>query len=60
MTTVKVLEELAEQMGLKGTDLRDFIKEQQEMEIEERTKQREEQEKQQERIKEQKQLEERQ
>jgi len=40
-------------MDLKGTDLRDFIKEQQELEREERTVQREEQEKQQQRIKEQ-------
>ena len=46
MTTVQVCKELGEQMGLKGTDLKDFIKEQQEIEREERTKQRKEQEKQ--------------
>jgi len=40
-TSVQVLKELCEQMGLKGIELRDFIKEQQEMEREERTKQRE-------------------
>jgi len=46
MTTVQILKELGEQMGLKGTDLKYFIKEQQEIEREERNKQREEQEKQ--------------
>jgi len=40
-TSVQVPKELGEQMGLKGIELRDFIKEQQEMEREERTKQRE-------------------
>ena len=46
MTTVQALEDLGEQMGLKGTDLRDFIKEQQVLEREERDRQREEQDKQ--------------
>ena len=40
-TSVQVLKELGEQMGLKGTELRDFIKEQQDVEKEKRTKQRE-------------------
>ena len=40
-TSVQVLKELGEQMGLKGIELRDFIKEQQDAEREERTKQRE-------------------
>ena len=39
-TSVQVLKELGEQMGFKGIELRDFIKEQQEMEREERTRQR--------------------
>jgi len=41
VTSVQVLKELGEQMGLKGIELRDFIKEQREMEREERTKRRE-------------------
>jgi len=40
-TSVQVLKELGEQMGFKGIELREFIKKQQEMEREERTKQRE-------------------
>ena len=39
-TSVQVLKELGEQMGLKGIELRDFIKEQQNVEREDRTKQR--------------------
>jgi len=34
MATVQALKDLGEQMSLKGTDLRDFIKEQQELERE--------------------------
>jgi len=41
MATVQVLKDLGEQMGLKGTELRDFIKEQQDLEREERNQQRE-------------------
>ena len=41
MTTVQTLKEIGEQMGLKGTDLKDFIREQQTLEREEREKQRE-------------------
>jgi len=40
-TSVQTLKDLGEQMGLKGTDLKDFIKEQQELERDERNKQRE-------------------
>ena len=40
MTTVQTLKEIGEQMGLKGTDLKDFIREQQTLEREEREKQR--------------------
>jgi len=40
MTTVHVLRDLGEQMGLSGTDLKDFIGEKQEAEREERNKQR--------------------
>jgi len=50
MTTVQVLKQLGEQISLKGTDLKDFIKEQEEIEREQRTKQIEEPEKQQEHI----------
>ena len=46
MTTIQVLKGLGDQLGLEGTDLRDFIKEQQYLEREERTKEREETEKQ--------------
>jgi len=42
MTTVQILKDLGEQMGLKGTELRDFIKEQQDLEIEERSQQQRE------------------
>ena len=41
MTTIQVLKDMGEQMGLKGNDLRDFMKEQQAFEREEREKQRE-------------------
>jgi len=41
MTTIQVLKDMGEQMGLKGNDLRDFIKEQQAFERKEREKQRE-------------------
>jgi len=40
-TSVQVLKELREQMSLTGIELRDFIKEQQAVEREERIKQRE-------------------
>ena len=40
MATVQALKDIGEQMGLKGTDLREFIKEQQDLEREERNKQR--------------------
>ena len=46
MTTIQALKDLGEQLGLEGTDLRDFVKEQQYLEREERTKEREEREKQ--------------
>jgi len=46
MATVHTLKDLGEQMGLKGTELRDFIKEQQGLEREERHRLREEQDKQ--------------
>jgi len=46
MATVQTLKNLGEQMGLKGTELRDFIKEQQDLDIEERNRLREEQDKQ--------------
>jgi len=41
MATVQTLKDLCEQMGLKGTELRDFTKEQQDLEREERNQQRE-------------------
>jgi len=41
MASVQTLKELGEQMGSKGTEMRDFIKEQQDLEIEERNQQRE-------------------
>jgi len=41
MTTVQILKDLGEQMGLKGTELRDLIKEQQDLERKERNLQRE-------------------
>ena len=41
MTTIQVLKDMGEQMGLKGNDLRDFMKEQQAFEREESEKQRE-------------------
>ena len=41
MATVQTLKGLGEQMGLKGTELRDFIQEQQDVEREERNQQRE-------------------
>jgi len=41
MTTVQTLTELGEQTGLKGTELKDFVREQQTLEREEREKQRE-------------------
>ena len=34
MATVQILKDLGEQMGLKGTELKEFIKEQQELERE--------------------------
>jgi len=40
MTTVQTLTELGEQTGLKGTELKDFVREQQTLEREEREKQR--------------------
>jgi len=40
MVTVQILKDLDEQMGLKGNELRDFIKEQ-DLETEERNQQRE-------------------
>jgi len=46
MATVQILTDLGEQMGLKGTELKDFIKKQQELEREERNRLREEQDKQ--------------
>ena len=46
MATVQTLKDLGEQMGLKGTELRDFIKEQQDLDREERNRLREEQDKQ--------------
>jgi len=39
MATVQTLKDLGEQMGLKGTEFRDFIKEQQDLEREERNQQ---------------------
>ena len=53
MATVQTLKDLGEQIGLKGTELRDFIKEQQDLEREERNRLREEQDKQRESEKEQ-------
>jgi len=41
MATVQILKDLGEQMGLKGTELRNFIKEQQDLDREERNQQRE-------------------
>jgi len=41
MATVQILKDLGEHMGLKGTELRDFIKEQPGVEREERNQQRE-------------------
>jgi len=41
MATVQTLKDLGEQMGLKGTELRDFIKEQQDLDREERNRLRE-------------------
>jgi len=41
MASVQTLKELAEQTGLKGAELREFIKEQQDLEREERNQQRE-------------------
>jgi len=46
MATVQTLKDLGEQMGLKATELRDFIKEQQDLEREERRRLREQQDKQ--------------
>jgi len=40
MATVQTLRDLGEQMGLKGTEFRDFIKEQQDLEREARNQQR--------------------
>jgi len=45
-TNVQTLKELGEEMGLKGAELKEFIKEQQDLEREERNKQREHQDKQ--------------
>jgi len=42
MTSVQILKDMGEQMGLKGNELREFIKEQQEREAEEKNKEREE------------------
>jgi len=39
--TVQVLKELGEQTGLKGTELKNFIKEHEDLEREERNRQRE-------------------
>jgi len=41
MTTVQTLTELGEQTGLKGTELKDFVREQQTLEREKREKNRE-------------------
>ena len=41
MAIIQILKDLGEQMGLKGTELRDFIKEQQDLDREERNQQRE-------------------
>jgi len=41
MATVQILKDLGEQMGLKGTELSDFVKELQDLEREERNQQRE-------------------
>ena len=41
VSTVQMLKEIGEQIGLDGTELRDFIREQQDLEREERRKQRE-------------------
>jgi len=46
MASVQTLKDLGEQMGLKGTELRDFIKEQQDLDTKERSRLREEQDKQ--------------
>jgi len=53
MALVQTLKDLGEQMGLKGTELKEFIKEQQGLEREERNRLREEQERQRESEKEQ-------
>ena len=53
MATVQTLKDLGEQMGLKGTELNDFIKEQQDLEREERNRLREEHDRQRESEKEQ-------
>jgi len=45
MAMVHVLKDLGEQMGLEGTELRDFLTEQQDLEREERNRLSEEQEK---------------
>jgi len=49
MATVQTLKDLGEHMGLKGTELKEFVKEQQELERGERNRLREEQDKQRER-----------
>ena len=46
MATVQILKDLGEQMGLKGTELRDCIKEHQDLDRKERNRLREEQDKQ--------------
>jgi len=46
MVSIQTLKDLGEQMGLKGTKLRDFIKKQQDLDREERNRLREEQDKQ--------------
>jgi len=43
MATIQALKDLGEQMGLKGTELREFIREQQNLEREDRNRLREEQ-----------------
>jgi len=46
MASIQTLKDFGEQMGLKGTELRDFIKEQQDLDSKERNRSREEQDKQ--------------
>jgi len=46
MTSIQTLKDLGEQMGLKGTELRDFIKEHQDVDREDKNRLREEQDKQ--------------